>query len=48
MSTTDCISLKEIYFRGWEPLDGKSWSEYGTEEHPQRGQFLLVAQLFLN
>ena len=28
------------FFSGWEPLDGLSWSEYGTEEHPQRGRYL--------
>ncbi len=31
---------KIVNFSGWDPLDGLSWSEYGTEEHPQRGRYL--------
>ena len=32
------LNINKLHLRDWEPLDGKSWSEYGTEEHPQRGK----------
>ena len=28
-------------FRGWWSLDGMSWGQYGTREHPQRGNIYL-------